>query len=104
MVRLSYFHTDSKGQPRPPQDPKAKRRRPSSKSLRHVLRCQDERFLDFVSRCLCWDPSKRMRPDEGLRHEWITDGASEPRSSTSVSNPPSSTASPPCLPLSPAQE
>ncbi|KAI9598519.1 kinase-like domain-containing protein [Syncephalis fuscata] len=78
--RRSVFF-DSKGQPRPPQDPKAKKRRPASKTLRHVLRCQDERFLDFVARCLCWDPSKRMRPDEGLRHEWITEGVADNRAS-----------------------
>jgi dual specificity tyrosine-phosphorylation-regulated kinase 2/3/4 len=77
----SLLLIDSKGQPRPSKDPRAKRRRPACKTLRHVLHCQDERFLDFVARCLCWDPSKRMRPDEGLRHEWITEGAIDNKTS-----------------------
>ncbi|CAG8509566.1 8536_t:CDS:10 [Ambispora leptoticha] len=64
---------DSNGNPRPITNSKGKRRRPQSKSLAQALKCQDEVFLDFISRCLQWDPEKRMKPDEGLMHEWITD-------------------------------
>ncbi|CAJ0763600.1 3022_t:CDS:1, partial [Entrophospora sp. SA101] len=61
------------GNPRPVINSKGKRRKPSSKSLGQALKCSDEVFLDFISRCLQWDPEKRMKPDEGLMHEWITD-------------------------------
>ncbi|CAG8604770.1 16690_t:CDS:10 [Funneliformis mosseae] len=64
---------DSNGNPRPVVSSKGKRRRPSTKSLANVLKCQDQVFLDFIARCLDWDPEKRMKPDEGLMHEWITE-------------------------------
>lgn len=28
-------------------------------------------FVDFISRCLDWDPESRMTPDEALRHGWL---------------------------------
>ena len=28
-------------------------------------------FVDFISRCLDWDPDTRMTPDEALRHGWL---------------------------------
>lgn len=74
MLTHFFDHvTDSNGNPRPFVNSKGKRRRPSSKTLSSALGCQDEVFLDFISRCLHWDPEKRMKPDEGLMHEWITE-------------------------------
>lgn len=63
---------DSMGKPRLTVSSKGKRRRPSSKDLRSVLKCDDEAFLDFITRCLRWDPTRRMNPHEALRHEFIT--------------------------------
>ena len=34
----------------------------------------DPLFVDMISRCLEWDPLKRLTPDEGLSHEWILKG------------------------------
>lgn len=34
----------------------------------------DDSFVNFISMCLEWDPSKRLSPDQGLRHEWILKG------------------------------
>ena len=34
----------------------------------------DPQFVDLISKCLEWDPLKRMTPDEGLSHEWILKG------------------------------
>ncbi|KAI9793459.1 MAG: hypothetical protein M1833_000745 [Piccolia ochrophora] len=62
---------DSMGKPRLTVSSKGKRRRPSSKSLQQVLKCEDEAFLDFITRCLRWDPERRLKPDEALRHEFI---------------------------------
>lgn len=63
---------DSQGKPRMIVSSKGRRRRVSSKTLQNTLKCDDEPFLDFVTRCLRWDPEKRMRPDEALNHEFIT--------------------------------
>lgn len=63
---------DSMGKPRLTVSSKGRRRRPSSKDLRSVLKCDDEAFLDFIARCLRWDPTRRMNPHEANRHEFIT--------------------------------
>ncbi|KAL2408307.1 DYRK-family kinase pom1 [Exophiala dermatitidis] len=63
---------DSMGKPRLTVSSKGKRRRPSSKDLRQVLKCDDEAFLDFIAKCLKWDPSRRMTPHEANKHEFIT--------------------------------
>ena len=34
----------------------------------------DPSFVNFIGRCLEWDPTKRLSPEEGLSHEWITKG------------------------------
>lgn len=34
----------------------------------------DESFVNFIASCLEWDPSKRLTPETGLRHEWILKG------------------------------
>ena len=63
---------DSLGKPRLTVSSKGKRRRPSSKTLQQALKCDDEPFLDFLSRCLRWDPDRRIKPDEAIYHEFIT--------------------------------
>ena len=34
----------------------------------------DPEFTNFIGRCLECDPKKRLTPDEGLQHDWITKG------------------------------
>lgn len=63
---------DSLGKPRITVSSKGKRRRPSSKTLQQALKCEDEAFLDFIARCLRWDPDRRLKPDEAIHHEFIT--------------------------------
>ncbi|KAI1501445.1 hypothetical protein F5X99DRAFT_199958 [Biscogniauxia marginata] len=63
---------DSMGKPRLTVSSKGRRRRPSSKTLQQALKCDDEPFLDFLSRCLRWDPDRRLKPEEAIRHEFIT--------------------------------
>ncbi|KAH8670953.1 hypothetical protein BX600DRAFT_434091 [Xylariales sp. PMI_506] len=63
---------DSMGKPRLTVSSKGRRRRPSSKTLQQVLKCDDEAFLDFLTKCLRWDPDRRMKPEEAIRHEFIT--------------------------------
>ncbi|KAI9285629.1 kinase-like domain-containing protein [Umbelopsis sp. AD052] len=66
---------DSYGSPRLVPNSRGKKRKPNSKTLAQVLRCNDQVFVDFVSRCLDWDPEKRMTPDEGMFHEWIQESS-----------------------------
>lgn len=63
---------DSMGKPRLTVSSKGRRRRPSSKTLQQVIKCDDEAFLDFLSRCLRWDPDRRLKPDEAINHHFIT--------------------------------
>ncbi|CAK9805298.1 Dual specificity tyrosine-phosphorylation-regulated kinase 2 [Anthophora plagiata] len=67
---------DLKGCPRCVTNTKGKKRWPGSKNVEMVLRCTDRVFVDFVSRCLEWDPKKRMTPDEAMRHEWLNSTSS----------------------------
>ncbi|EMD38697.1 hypothetical protein CERSUDRAFT_48554, partial [Gelatoporia subvermispora B] len=65
---------DTTGAPRPVVNSKGRRRRPGSKSLAQVLRCDDELFVDFIGKCLVWDPERRIKPSAALRHPFITAG------------------------------
>jgi dual specificity tyrosine-phosphorylation-regulated kinase 2/3/4 len=81
---------DSMGKPRLTVSSKGRRRRPSSKTLQQVLKCDDEPFLDFIARCLRWDPDRRMKPEEAIRHEFITGQKTSvpvPRSAVRDSSP-----------------
>jgi len=62
---------DSRGNPRCITNSKNRKRKPGTKPLAQVLRCNDPLFVDFVCKCLEWDPKKRMTPEEAVRHEWL---------------------------------
>ena len=81
-TRSSRFISVSTGYPRyclPParSDPSITQRgNPASRDLAMVLskclrREQDVAMVDFIRRCLDWDPSTRLTPDQALRHSWI---------------------------------
>ncbi|XP_076249230.1 uncharacterized protein LOC143188708 [Calliopsis andreniformis] len=67
----SRLFFDQKGNPRCMTNSKGKKRWVGSKNLEIALCCSDTLFVDFVSRCLEWDPNKRLTPDEARRHEWL---------------------------------
>ncbi|XP_045056853.2 dual specificity tyrosine-phosphorylation-regulated kinase 4 isoform X3 [Desmodus rotundus] len=69
--RQTFF--DSKGFPKNITNNRGKKRYPDSKDLTMVLKTYDSGFLDFLRRCLVWEPSLRMTPDQALRHSWIHD-------------------------------
>ncbi|KAL1123993.1 hypothetical protein AAG570_001763, partial [Ranatra chinensis] len=62
---------DSKGNPRCITNSKGRKRKPGGKDISMAIRCNDKLFIDFISRCLCWDSKKRMTPEEALRHDWL---------------------------------
>ncbi|KAJ3196751.1 Dual specificity tyrosine-phosphorylation-regulated kinase [Irineochytrium annulatum] len=57
------------GVPRILPNSRGKKRRPGAKTLLGVLRTNDTSFIDFIHRCLEWDPELRMTPDEALHHD-----------------------------------
>ncbi|KAJ2937044.1 hypothetical protein H1R20_g52, partial [Candolleomyces eurysporus] len=65
---------DTNGVPRTVVNSKGRRRRPGSKTLAQVLRCNDEEFVDFIAKCLVWEPERRMKPQVAMRHPFVTAG------------------------------
>jgi len=63
--RRDLFFND-KGQPKSPL-----RCRMGVRKLETVLECKDREFVDFLKKCLEWEPNKRMTPEEALTHPWI---------------------------------
>ena len=78
---------DSLGKPRVTVSSKGKRRRPSSKSLQQALKCDDEAFLDFIGRCLRWDPDRRIKPDDAINHEFITGKSAKVAAAAAAARP-----------------
>ncbi|XP_014662858.1 PREDICTED: dual specificity tyrosine-phosphorylation-regulated kinase 4-like isoform X2 [Priapulus caudatus] len=70
------FFFDSKGNPRCITNSKGKRRRPNTRDLASVLRVNDPHFVDFIRRCLEWEPGARLTPEEAIRHPFITQESS----------------------------
>ncbi len=62
--RKLFFDTEN--QPIIVANSKGKKRKPLSKNLKGVLKCSDANFLDFIDKCLDWDPVNRMTPLEAL--------------------------------------
>ncbi|KAI5479041.1 dual-specificity tyrosine-(Y)-phosphorylation regulated kinase [Pseudohyphozyma bogoriensis] len=73
---------DSTGAPRPVVNSKGRRRRVGSKTLAQVLKSDDELFVDFIAKCLTWDPDRRLKPEPAMRHPWIV--AARARSPTTI--------------------
>jgi dual specificity tyrosine-phosphorylation-regulated kinase 2/3/4 len=60
---------------------------PGSKDFVTALKgCDDPLFIDFLKRCLDWDPNTRMTPSQALRHSWLRRKLPKPPSE----NPPPS--------------
>lgn len=64
---------DSSGSPRPVANKKGVNRVPGSRKIDEVLQGAPGIMIDFVVRCLDWNPQTRMKPSEGLEHPWITE-------------------------------
>lgn len=62
---------DSKNMPRNLNTKLFKKRRVGSRSLAQILKTTDTNFIDFVSRCLEWDPALRLNAEEAMKHPWI---------------------------------
>lgn len=71
---FSSCWVDTNGAPRPFVNQKGRRRRPGTKTLAQVLRCNEEDFVDFIAKCLVWDPERRIKPQAAMRHPFVTAG------------------------------
>ncbi|XP_034475553.1 dual specificity tyrosine-phosphorylation-regulated kinase 2 [Drosophila innubila] len=71
VARRRRLFFDSRDAPRCITNTKGRKRAPGSKSLSQILHCQDRYFIDFLQRCLEWDPAERMTPDEAAHHEFL---------------------------------
>ena len=74
--RKLFFHSNYT--PRNAPDTKGRYRRPNTKTLETALRCMNQQdsqahpaFVDFIRKCLTWDPDFRMTPSEALCHPFL---------------------------------
>ncbi|XP_061418950.1 dual specificity tyrosine-phosphorylation-regulated kinase 2-like isoform X1 [Lethenteron reissneri] len=45
---------------------------PSSRDWTTALKgCDDHLFIDFLKKCLDWDPATRLTPSQALKHPWL---------------------------------
>merc|ERR1719456_317580 len=65
---------DQNSNPRIVPNSRGKKRRPGSKDLAVALRTSELKFIEFLAGCLRWCPRECFTPEDGLQHEWITDG------------------------------
>lgn len=72
MASRKRLFFDSKGNPRCITNSKGKKRRPGSKDLSTTLKSNETLFVEFIAKCLEWDPELRMTPDEALHHDWLS--------------------------------
>jgi dual specificity tyrosine-phosphorylation-regulated kinase 2/3/4 len=74
---------DSRNKPRLIADSRGRKRIPGAKNLAHVLKCKDKSFIDFLQKCLTWDPKSRYTADQAMSHPWVLDGPAPPPSKNS---------------------
>ncbi|EDW27387.1 GL21056 [Drosophila persimilis] len=90
VARRRRLFFDSRDAPRCITNTKGRKRAPGSKSLAQILHCQDRYFIDFLQRCLEWDPAERMTPDEAAHHEFLQPSTSSRHRSCRMSSSSSS--------------
>lgn len=65
-----YFAPDNRLKTVPGKQPKV----PFRTKLPTLLKITDSALLEFISKCLEWDPNKRLTAAAGLKHKWIAVG------------------------------
>lgn len=72
--KQKFFVNCNRLEPIMHKNSRGKYRKILGKPLDFVVGNEDPDFLDFVKKCLCWHPEKRMTPDEALKHVWVLKG------------------------------
>jgi dual specificity tyrosine-phosphorylation-regulated kinase 2/3/4 len=73
--RKNFFENDYK--PILEANTRGKVRKPGSKTLKELMNCDDENFVDFIDKWIEWKVEDRMTPEEAQQHEWIKEGLRE---------------------------
>ncbi|EPY54064.1 CMGC/DYRK/DYRK2 protein kinase Ppk5 [Schizosaccharomyces cryophilus OY26] len=73
----SKLYFGSQGQAHPIYNNRGRPLIPSSKRLDQLTRCKNLSFLDLISKCLQWDPKKRITIETAIRHEFIIGNITE---------------------------
>lgn len=64
---MKFF--DDHGMPKLVNNKDGAVRKPGTKVLEDVLELQNEpSFVDFIERCLDWDPRTRLTPEDAIKH------------------------------------
>ncbi|KAJ3374104.1 Dual specificity tyrosine-phosphorylation-regulated kinase [Allomyces arbusculus] len=72
IAERKHLFFDPNNEPKPFTNSKGKSRKVGAKTLANAIKCRDEPlFVDFIAKCLIWDPNKRMKPTEAIHHPWI---------------------------------
>ena len=50
---------------------RGKKRIPGSRKIEEKVRSRDDNFLDFIEKCLDWNPKTRITPEDAFNHEFI---------------------------------
>jgi dual specificity tyrosine-phosphorylation-regulated kinase 2/3/4 len=50
---------------------KGRARRQGSVSFANVISCSDPKLIDFLAKCLAWEPDARLTAEKGLAHPWL---------------------------------
>jgi dual specificity tyrosine-phosphorylation-regulated kinase 2/3/4 len=64
---------DSHQRPRLQPNSRGKSRIPNSRPLQDILIASEPLFVDFINKCLDWDPQHRLTAVEALNHIWINE-------------------------------
>ena len=72
--RKNLFFNPEDDEPFPVKNSRGKIRMPDSKSILAYLSGSSPTFVDFIEKCLEWDPRKRISPIDALQHDWIIEG------------------------------
>lgn len=75
---------DSNNKPLVVPNSRGKVRQPGKSSLEIATGTNNAPFIDFLTKCLKWDPTNRIRPQQALEHEWIASGKAKTEEETAV--------------------
>jgi len=64
---------DPKDKPLIVPNSRGKIRQPNGSDLVQATGCNDALFLNFLKKCLRWDPQNRLTPDKAMEHPWIAE-------------------------------
>jgi Protein kinase domain. len=71
MASRTRLFFEPSGYPKIVANKKGAKKIPGSRKLTDILAGASDDLIDFVSKCLDWNPETRLKPHEALKHPWI---------------------------------